>query len=142
MIGMGWTRFLLLDALRRARVDRGVRRAGYVLHDEIERIAEAAALTGSWLLAIFAAVVAVFVVVKVVRRQLFLRRLRIARVTPAELHALLAGAAPPFVVDLRHPETFARDPHTVPGALRLTTDQIEERHVEIPRDRDVVLYCT
>ena len=30
----------------------------------------------------------------------------------------------------------------VPGALRMTAELLEQRHAEIPRDRDVVLYCS
>ena len=142
MIGMRWGRFLALDALGALMWTAAFVVPGYVLHDQIERLAEHAALTGAWLFGIFVAVLSLFVLVKVVRRQLFMRRLRIARITPEELHALLASEAPPFVVDLRHEDHFAADPHTVPGALHFTADQIEERHFEIPRDRDVVLYCT
>jgi rhodanese-related sulfurtransferase len=30
----------------------------------------------------------------------------------------------------------------IPGALRIAMEEIEERHPEIPRDRDVVVYCS
>jgi rhodanese-related sulfurtransferase len=30
----------------------------------------------------------------------------------------------------------------VPGAIVLSPDELDERHHEIPRDREVVLYCT
>ena len=80
--------------------------------------------------------------VKWARRNAFLRRLRIARLPPEELQRLLGGSEPPFVVDLRRAADFAADPHTVPGALHFTVDEIETFHAEIPRDRDVVLYCT
>jgi len=33
-------------------------------------------------------------------------------------------------------------PHMIPRALRIAMEEIEERHGEIPRDRDVVLYCS
>jgi rhodanese-related sulfurtransferase len=33
-------------------------------------------------------------------------------------------------------------PQMVPGALRIPMEEIEDRHQEIPRDRDVVLYCS
>jgi membrane protein DedA with SNARE-associated domain len=134
--------FLLLDALGAAVWTGVFVAAGWLLRDRIEALAESAAATGTWLLIVFVAVVALFVVAKFVRRQLFLRRLRIDRIAPADLQLLLAAAVPPFVVDLRTDVHFAEDPRTVPGALRLTTEEIEHRHVEIPRDRDVVLYCT
>ena len=46
------------------------------------------------------------------------------------------------IVDLRHSLEFEAEPLTIPGALRLDPKEIEQRQQEIPRDRDVVLYCT
>jgi hypothetical protein len=34
------------------------------------------------------------------------------------------------------------DRFKLPGAIWMTLDEIETRHEEIPRDRDVILYCT
>jgi rhodanese-related sulfurtransferase len=45
-------------------------------------------------------------------------------------------------VDLRHPLDYLPDPRTLPGAVMLTPDKLVERSDEIPRDRDVVLFCT
>lgn len=142
MTAMRWSRFLWYDGIGALVWTLAFVVPGWLLRDQLERVAEHAALTGAWLLGIFGAIVVLWIGVKAVRRQLFLRRLRVARVHPDELAALLASPAPPFVVDLRHDEDFARDPHVVPGALRLSTRELEERHGAIPRDRDVVLYCT
>ena len=45
-------------------------------------------------------------------------------------------------MDLRHPLDFERDPYTIPNAMYIPAEDLRRRHVEIPRDRDVVLYCT
>jgi rhodanese-related sulfurtransferase len=47
-----------------------------------------------------------------------------------------------MVVDLRHRVDFETEPSIIPGALHLTTEELEARHREIPRDREIVLYCT
>jgi rhodanese-related sulfurtransferase len=47
-----------------------------------------------------------------------------------------------FIVDLRHPLELLPDPYTLPGALHFSPDSLAARHLEIPRDRDVVLFCT
>jgi hypothetical protein len=31
---------------------------------------------------------------------------------------------------------------TLPGALRIAFEELEDRHGEIPRDRDIVLFCS
>ena len=33
------------------------------------------------------------------------------------------------------------DPYTIPGALRISAEELEQRHHDIPRDRDVILFC-
>ena len=47
-----------------------------------------------------------------------------------------------FIVDLRHPLDYLPDPRTLPGAVLLTPDKLVEHTDQIPRDRDVVLFCT
>ena len=37
---------------------------------------------------------------------------------------------------------FEAEPSIIPGALHFTTEELEARHHEIPRARDIVLYCT
>jgi rhodanese-related sulfurtransferase len=44
-----------------------------------------------------------------------------------------------FVLDVRSPEEF-REGH-VPGAVNVPDDQIAARIAEVPKDKDVVLYC-
>jgi len=46
------------------------------------------------------------------------------------------------VVDLRNALEREGDAAALPGAIVLTPDELDERHHEIPRDRDVILYCT
>jgi len=134
--------FLWLDALGALIWTAVFVAVGWLLGDRIEALADHLAATGTWLLVAFVGLVVLLVLARVVRRRLFLRRLRIARIAPADLHVLLAAAAPPFIVDLRSAEHFSEDPRTVPGALHLTAEEIDLRHAEIPRDRDIVLYCT
>jgi rhodanese-related sulfurtransferase len=85
---------------------------------------------------------AAYVAWKQVRRQVALRQLRIARITVDDLHRRLAAGEPVAVIDLRHPLDFETDPYIIPGGLYIPAEELATRHGEIPRDRDVVLYCT
>jgi membrane protein DedA with SNARE-associated domain len=142
MVHMPTARFLLLDGAGALLWSLAWLLPGYLFHDQLEQLAANAALTGAWLLGLFGAVVAGWIGARYLQRRSFLRGLRIARIDPAELHRMQLEGLPVFVVDLRHVTDFAADPHVVPGALRLDADTIDDRHGEIPRDRDVVLYCT
>jgi rhodanese-related sulfurtransferase len=77
-----------------------------------------------------------------IARQRFLRRIRIARITPEELKAKLDGGEDVMVVDVRHRVEFESEPTIIPGALHLMIEEREARPQEVPRDRDIVLYCT
>lgn len=44
-----------------------------------------------------------------------------------------------FVLDVRTPQEFAEG--HVPGAVNITHDQLASRLAEVPKDKDVVLYC-
>ncbi|HWX91388.1 MAG TPA: VTT domain-containing protein [Terriglobales bacterium] len=82
------------------------------------------------------------VVWKYVQRERFIRSLRVSRITVEDLKANLDRGERPFIVDLRHMLEFVVDPRTVPTAVRISPDELPVRNAEIPRDRDIVLYCT
>src|SRR5207247_6335969 len=58
---------------------------GYVFSDVLELVAIRAARLGNWLGVVVVAGLASYVLLKFAQRRLFLRRLRIARIPPAEL---------------------------------------------------------
>lgn len=86
-------------------------------------------------------VVGIFIF-KLIRQRAFLRRIRTLRIEPEELKAMMDRGDDPYIVDLRHPLDLLPDPRILPGAVRLLPNELIERNAEIPRDRDVVLYCT
>lgn len=84
---------------------------------------------------------------RLVKRQQFRTELRGLRLEPTQLLTMMddarrQGLDLPFIVDLRHPLDVLTDPLTLPGALRIGPDELKTRHNTIPRDRDIVLYCT
>lgn len=79
---------------------------------------------------------------RIYRRQKFLRRLAAARMEPKELKGRFDAGEDLYVVDLRHPLEVLADPFTLPGARTISPEALAARNNEIPRDRDIVLYCT
>jgi len=115
---------------------------GYAFSSQLERVAELAMGLGSRLVALVVAGLAAYVSWKYAQRRRFIRQLAIARITPEELQRRLDAGEDIVVVDLRHSLEFEADPATVPGAIHVLPDELDARHAEIPRDREVVLYCT
>jgi rhodanese-related sulfurtransferase len=61
-------------------------------------------------------------------------------VTPQQVHELQVKKDPAlFVLDVRSPEEFAAG--HVPGAVNIPHDQVASRLAEIPKNKEVVLYC-
>ena len=77
-----------------------------------------------------------------VQRQRFLRTLRIARITPEELKARLEAGEPIELVDVRHSLDFEVEPESIPGARHLAVEEFDARWLEIPREREIILFCT
>jgi membrane protein DedA with SNARE-associated domain len=115
---------------------------GYVFRNQLELAAEQAGRLGSFLLLVIGAALATYVGWKYYQRRRFIRNLRVARITPEELLGMITAGDPIAVVDLRHELEVESDRVKLPGAIWMTLGEIEFRHEEIPRDRDVILYCS
>jgi membrane protein DedA with SNARE-associated domain len=115
---------------------------GFVFSAQLEQAADYAARLGNGLIVLVVAAIAGYIGWKYVARQRFLRRIRIARITPEDLKAQLDRGQATLVVDVRDRLDFDQEPFIIPGALHLQTEELEARHSEIPRDRDIILYCT
>lgn len=85
--------------------------------------------------------VAGFLVGRVVRRRMVLRKFIRNLLEPHELKNWLDAGDEIFIVDLRHPLEVRDEPFALPGARHMSLNTLVERHAEIPRDRDVVVYC-
>ena len=134
-------RFLLYDGLGAVLWALAFIIPGYLLSDQIERLAEVAERLGLWLAFFFGAGIAAYLAYKFVHRQLVLRELRIARITAEELKRMMDDGQQLLVVDLRGALDHEADPYTIRGALRMTVEELEQRHHEISRHHDVILFC-
>jgi membrane protein DedA with SNARE-associated domain len=115
---------------------------GYVFSGQIERVAEQALRLGGWLLVLLVGGLAAYIVYKFIARQRFMRELRIGRISAEELKGKIDAGEELVIVDLRHALDFEADPETIPGAFRMDAKELEEKNDRLPRDRDVILYCT
>jgi membrane protein DedA with SNARE-associated domain/rhodanese-related sulfurtransferase len=76
------------------------------------------------------------------QRARFFSTLRMARIEAADLHALIASGAAPLIVDVRSPTAVTLEPRSIPGALRVPLKETRQRLLGLPREDDIVLYCT
>src|SRR5438094_4950165 len=115
---------------------------GWVFSYQLEIVGEYAVRFGKSTLVLVGAALGGYIAWKFISRQRFLRKIRIARITPAELKAKLDRGGDILIVDVRDRIDFESEPTIIPGALHLTIEDMDSRHQEIPREREIVLYCT
>jgi len=113
---------------------------GYLFSEAISLVAARAAALGRMAGVVVALALVGYVGLKALRRRLFLRRLRTARMAPDELKQRLDQGEALTIVDLRTRLDVAAVPYAIPGSHWIATDEIDE--AELPRDREVVLYCS
>jgi membrane protein DedA with SNARE-associated domain/rhodanese-related sulfurtransferase len=139
---MPWQRFALFDGTGTILWAATYVGTGYVFSGELERVADHLAFLGRGLFALLAAGFALYIAWKYFNRRRFLRKLRISRISPEELRQKMDAGEDVIVVDLRHASEFEAEPETIPGAVHMDTGDLEEAIEVIPRDRDIVLFCS
>ncbi|MCA9504974.1 MAG: VTT domain-containing protein [Spirochaetaceae bacterium] len=115
---------------------------GALFKDQVDHFLALLASFGGWLGLVLVGSLAIWIAWKVLHRRRFLRALRIARIEPAALDDMIRSGAAPEIYDLRGRLEFDQDARRIPGARAIGLEELEHRHHEIPRDREIVVYCT
>jgi membrane protein DedA with SNARE-associated domain len=142
IVGVGVLRFSLYSALGAFFWAGAWMVLGYGAGQAVERAVTQTGQLGAAVAVTLGLVIVGYVVVKWIQRQRFLRSLRIGRISPDELRGQLATGDKPLIVDLRSAVDVGLTPYVLPGAVRLVAEDLEHGRVELPRDRDVILYCS
>ena len=135
-------RFLIADGAGAAVWIGAFSGVGYIFRTQLAEVAEIALGFGRRLTVVLILLLAAYVLWHVWQRQRFLRKLRIARIDPEDLLNRLNAGEQVMIVDLRNPLDVETEGTKLPGALVMAPTELEGRHSEIPRDRDIILYCT
>jgi membrane protein DedA with SNARE-associated domain/rhodanese-related sulfurtransferase len=113
---------------------------GRVFHDAVEDVIGAVFRLGRVGGLILLALLAAYLALRGLRRYLFIRSLRMARIDVEELRGQLDGANPPVVLDVRPALRQGLDGR-IPGARAIEHLDVPVALLELPRDRDIVIYC-
>ncbi|NNE65564.1 MAG: sulfurtransferase [Pyrinomonadaceae bacterium] len=140
--GMSLSRFLVFDGLGSllwAIVFVGL---GFLFSDQLEKVGDAASSFGWWAGLIIVLGLAFYFGRKLVLRKKLIKDLLVARITPEELNEIIEAEEEVTIIDLRDSPDFEANPKRIPMSLRMPPDELEQRHDELPRDRDIILFCT
>ena len=113
-----------------------------LLGAQIQRLLAYLQRYGTAALILLVAIVVGYVAFKWWERHRFYKMLRMARISVSELHRLMDAGATPLVVDVRSAIARSMEPRHIPGAIHLPLHGFEEHIRELPRDREIILYCS
>jgi membrane protein DedA with SNARE-associated domain/rhodanese-related sulfurtransferase len=140
--GMGYGEFVMLDGAGSILWLLAFLLGGRLFGDALKRDPSLMDWVGRFSGALLLLGLIGFFIARVLRRRMLLRQMVQSRLEPQELLTQIQNGEGVYIVDLRHPVEQLTDPFVLPGAQRIPPDELTQRHTEIPRDRDVVLYCT
>lgn len=145
--GMPYRRFFLYDLAGSIVWAEAYLLTGRFFGDVAQKSAGFFHLLSHFAFGLFVLMVLGFMAYRIFKQRRFLTQVRAMRLEPEELKDMIdkaeaAGNIAPYIVDLRHPLDYLPDPRVLPGAVRISPNEIALHNQRIPRDRDVILYCT
>jgi len=140
--GMTYPQFLVFDTIGASLWVGALLTVGRLFGDALKRDPSLLDWVGRFSGALLVLGILGFFIGRVLRRRMVIKKLVASRLEPEELKRQLDAGEPVYIVDLRHPLELLPDPFVLPGALHISPEALAARHLEIPRDRDIVLYCT
>jgi membrane protein DedA with SNARE-associated domain/rhodanese-related sulfurtransferase len=137
--GIGAAPFLAMDALGAMVWSGTFMGLGFVFSNQLEMVLGYVRQMGSGFLLLVVFLFAAWICWKYIQRRQFLRQLKGARITPVELRERMDAGEDLYIVDLRRPD---EDEYSVPGAIRMSFEELRTDKVSIPKDREVILFCS
>src|SRR5258706_3062308 len=140
--GVGWVRFLVFSALGACLWVGAGLGAGLIFKEQIVYLLALLERTGALAVAALVAICVAYLAYKWWERHRFFTMLRMARINVDELYRLMDAGAIPVIVDVRSHTARALEPRRIPGARHVPLGAVGQHVKDLPRDRDIILYCT
>jgi membrane protein DedA with SNARE-associated domain/rhodanese-related sulfurtransferase len=139
---MGAWRFIGLSMLGSALWVGSFLVLGALLRRQIDRLLPVVEHFAATTLLIVLALLALYIAFKWWERRRFFESLRMARISVEELYQSMSSEPAPLIIDVRSHSARKLEPKRIPGALHMPHDQVDRHFKDIPRDREIILYCS
>ncbi|HXY97121.1 MAG TPA: DedA family protein/thiosulfate sulfurtransferase GlpE [Steroidobacteraceae bacterium] len=139
---MQFGRFLLFSALGASLWVGAALAAGALLRTQIERLLPQAAQVGGTAALVLLVLLAAYVAYRWWERRRFLAALDMARISVEELKRQIEQGDAPVIVDVRSTTAQTLEARRIPGAVNVPVQDAARHLSELPRDREIILYCT
>lgn len=139
---MQFGRFIIFSAIGAGLWVGAALLGGALLRPQIERLLPQALQVGGTAAGVLVLLLAAYVAYRWWERRRFLAALDMARITVEELRQQMDAGAAPVIVDVRSPTAQTLERHRIPGAVNVPVQDAARHLSELPRDREIILYCT
>jgi membrane protein DedA with SNARE-associated domain len=139
---LSWWSFALLDGLGAAIWVGVAIGAGVLFHSEISHLIGNLREFETIAMGFVGVSLAGYIGARWLQRRRYNKWLRMARITVSELNRLMNEGQRPVVVDLRTPLARNQDSRFVPGALVINSADRDGWLRQLPKDREIIFYCT
>jgi rhodanese-related sulfurtransferase len=139
---IGWLRFIVLSTLGAILWAGGWLAVGVLFESQIDALLGQLDRIGGIAGLIAAGLLAAYIAFKWWERMRFFQTLRMARIRVEDLYELIQAGAAPIIIDVRSVTARALEPRSIPGALHVPLQEAGRHLQDLPRDRDIILYCS
>ncbi|MGE0237248.1 MAG: rhodanese-like domain-containing protein [Parvibaculaceae bacterium] len=133
--------FLLLDGIGAAAYVALPVVLGDVFRDAVDSALDAITRWGELGTLLVIGILALYAILRLVDRQLFIRRLRMARISANELAGLIDAGEHPIIFDVRTVEARRKE-GVIPGSIGAHPDEISRIATHYARDAEIIVYCS
>lgn len=133
--------FLLLDGIGAVAYVALPVMLGDIFRDAIDSALEAITRWGEYGTALVIGALALYLGLRWLDRWLFIRRLRMARISVQDLAGLVDSGQSPIIFDVRTAEARHRE-GVIPGAIGAHPFEISQVATHYARDAEIIIYCS
>ena len=133
--------FVVLDGVGNALYFAVALLLGWLFHDALDAVMATLAQLGAYGIALVLAGLALYLAIRWIERQNFIRQLKMDRISVKELVDLVEGGQNPIILDVRPVEARVRS-GIIPGAVGSAMSETSSALKGFSRDVEIVIYCS
>ena len=115
---------------------------GHQFRHQLEWIAEHILRLGNGVGILVFGSLAGYIAWKAWQRQRLMRQIPWLRISPEEVREKIEKKDRPLILDVRTDLDLQAEPQHLPGAFHLSLNKVRHQVQRVPRDREVILYCS
>jgi membrane protein DedA with SNARE-associated domain/rhodanese-related sulfurtransferase len=139
-IRQAWTSFLLYDSVGLILWTGSALALGVIFSSAVDDVLDTLSRYGTVGALLVLTALALYVAYKIARRHLYIRHLRMNRISVAELNQMIEDGNAPMILDVR-PKEVQQAQGVIPGAIAVTRETLDGIPASPEGATEIVVYC-